>query len=508
MDSRTIALYMRLSAEDDEKGKADESNSISGQRGLMLDYLAGQPELSGHEILEFSDDGYSGTDFSRPDFQRMMKMAKEGRINVIITKDYSRLGRDYLEVGNYMECIFPLLQVRYISVNDNYDSDRNNGATGGMGVALKNLVNAMYCKDASRKTRSAKQVLARQGKYVASFTPYGYRKSAGDRHRLEPDPEAAPVVRMIFEMAADGKKYKEIAGILNGSDQDSILEYYDKKGIVRNHPRDFGRRMWSPTSVMEVLYNEVYIGKVVYGKTDDNLDTGHRVIAKSKEDWIVVENCHEPLVSLELFRAAHMAVGRREYQSRRPAGAWKRGFILCGHCGKAMYRYNGGKSYRCHWGHVHLRAAGLEENILACAKAMAESMLKELQIKKEKSRGDESLESQIEVLRKQLGRYSKEKFEIYDSYTKGNLTREVMAEKNRILKQKISDIEEQISEKTEALKAERENRIEEQEEWLDMVAGLEEFNADRLRCIIQQVNVYAEDKIEIVWNMDDFISCI
>ena len=192
----------------------------------MLDYVAGQPDLSGCDILEFSDDGYSGTDFSRPDFQKMMKMVKAGQINIIITKDYSRLGRDYLEVGNYMECIFPLLQIRYISVNDHYDSDLNNGATGGMGVALKNLVNAMYCKDASRKVRSAKLVLAKQGKYIASFAPYGYRKSAEDKHRLEPDPEAAPVVKMIFEMAADGKKYTEISNALNGAGQDSILEYY------------------------------------------------------------------------------------------------------------------------------------------------------------------------------------------------------------------------------------------------------------------------------------------
>ena len=508
MENKTIALYMRLSDEDDDKAKTDESNSISHQRKLMLDYVAGQPDLSGCDILEFSDDGYSGTDFERPDFQKMMKMVKAGQINIIITKDYSRLGRDYLEVGNYMECIFPLLQIRYISVNDHYDSDLNNGATGGMGVALKNLVNAMYCKDASRKVRSAKMVLAKQGKYIASFAPYGYRKSAEDKHRLEPDPEAAPVVKMIFEMAADGKKYTEISNILNGAGQDSILEYYDKKGIVRNHCRDFGQRMWNPTTVMEVLYNEVYIGKVINNKFADNLDTGHKVIAKEKEDWIVVENCHEPLVSLELFHAAHRAVGRRDYQKRQPAGKWRRAFIVCGHCGKAMCKYNNGKSYRCRSGHVKLNALELQENILACAKAMAESTLKDLRIKKEESGGDKSLASQIEVLRKQLGRYNKQKFEVYDSYTKGNLTREAMAEKNASLKQKIAEIEEQISEKAEELAAQKESCIEEQEGWLDMIAGLEEFDADRLRCIIQQVNVYAEDKIEIVWNMDDFFSVI
>ena len=506
MADKTIALYMRLSDEDDDKAKTDESNSISHQRKLMMDYVAGQPDLTGCDVLEFSDDGYSGTDFSRPDFQRMMKMVKAGQINIIITKDYSRLGRDYLEVGNYMECIFPLLQIRYISVNDHYDSDLNNGATGGMGVALKNLVNAMYCKDASRKVRSAKLVLAKQGKYIASFAPYGYRKSAEDKHRLEPDPEAAPVVKMIFEMAADGKKYTEISNALNGAGQDSILEYYDKKGIVRNHCRDFGRRMWSPTSVLDVLYNEAYLGKVINNKSEDNMDTGHKVVEKDREDWVVVENCHEPLVSLELFQAAHKAIGRKEYKRRKPLGAWQRGFIVCGHCGKALRRYNDGRSYRCILRHVRLKAGELEENILACAKAMAESMLKDLRMKKENSQGDESLESQIEVLRKQLGRYSKEKFEIYDSYTKGNLTREVMAGQNKVLKQKISDIEEQIAEKTEELAAQKERCTEEQEEWLDMVAGLEEFDKDRLRCIIQQVNVYAEDRIEIVWNMDDLFS--
>ena len=228
---KTVALYMRLSDEDDNLAAHEESNNIAHQRKLMLDHIEKFPDLQGFNIVEFSDDGYSGADFNRPGFQKMMKMVKAGGIQVIITKDYSRLGRDYLEVGNYMECIFPVLQVRYISVNDHYDSANSFGSTGGMSVALKNLVNALYCKDASKKVRAAKAVLAKQGKYIASFAPFGYQKSKNDKHMLVPDPVAAPVVQLIFELAIKGMKYTEIANYLNKNGYDSILEYCEKIGL-------------------------------------------------------------------------------------------------------------------------------------------------------------------------------------------------------------------------------------------------------------------------------------
>lgn len=212
---KTVVLYMRLSDEDDNLAAHEESNSISHQRKLMLDHIQKLPELKDCNIIEFADDGYSGADFNRPDFVKMMELVKAGKIQVIVTKDYSRLGRDYLEVGNYMECIFPVLQVRYISVNDSYDSANSFGSTGGMSVALKNLVNALYCKDASKKVRAAKAVFAKQGKYIAAFAPFGYQKSEDDKHMLVPDPVTAPVVRLIFELATKGMKYTEIANYLN-----------------------------------------------------------------------------------------------------------------------------------------------------------------------------------------------------------------------------------------------------------------------------------------------------
>ena len=500
-----LALYMRLSDEDDNMPKGAESNSISHQRQLMMEYVSGHPDLQEYRIVEFSDDGFSGADFGRPNFQKMMDMVKAGSIGVIITKDYSRLGRDYLEVGNYMECIFPLMQVRYISVNDGYDSRDSFGSTGGMGGVLKNIVNAMYCRDASRKVRSAKRVLAQQGKYIAAFAPFGYRKSAADKHVLEPDPDAAPVVRLIFQMAAEGKKYTEISDYLNRHHYDSILEYYEKNNIRRNNMRDIGEKLWSPPTVMEILFNEVYIGKVINNKTADNLDTGHKVIQNDAEDWIVVENCHEPLVSEELYRSAVKAVGRRPYRKRKSNGAWKRGLVVCAGCGKAMRKYSNGNYYQCRIHKYKVKRVELEKNVLECVKAAALTTLQDLELKKTHSAFKDTLSDEISLLKKALDKYNQQKFSIYDEYTKGRMTREAMAEKNAGVSRQIEETKQLLDEKMEEI-AQQDMCPEEDTETLTVLSLLDEFDADKIRYLVDQVLVHSETEIEIVWNADDFIA--
>ena len=201
------AVYLRLSREDGDvtDGGKTVSNSIANQNELVMDYLKSHPEIK--VVDTYTDDGFSGVN----------------------TKDFSRLGRDYLEVGNYMEITFPMLGVRYIAVNERYDSKESSGATGGLSVALKNIVNAMYCRDASKKVRSAKLVLAKQGKYYASYAPFGYQKSKEDKYVLEPDPIAAPVVKLIFEMAADGKGGKAHRG-RPGQTTDYGYGYHERRG--------------------------------------------------------------------------------------------------------------------------------------------------------------------------------------------------------------------------------------------------------------------------------------
>lgn len=479
--------------------------SFSHQRKLMLDHIQKLPELKDCNIMEFSDDGYSGADFSRPNFVKMMDLVKAGKIQVIVTKDYSRLGRDYLEVGNYMECIFPVLQVRYISVNDNYDSANSFGSTGGMSVALKNLVNALYCKDASKKVRAAKAVLAKQGKYIAAFAPFGYQKSEDDKHMLVPDPVTAPVVQLIFELAIKGMKYTEIANYLNNNGYDSIFEYYQKIGVKRCYERDIGEHMWSASTVMEILYNEVYIGSVINNKTADNIDTGHQVVQRDKEDWIIVENCHEPLVSVEDFKLAHKMIARREVTKRKPNGKWRKSYIRCGICGKGLYKYGNKSSYRCHNGHVsRIRGEELEATLLDIARNMALAQLQEFELKTDGGNCLDNLEREIESLKKSKAHYAKLKFEIYDDYTKTNITRDQMAKKTAEVKQKIAEIESLITEKQETLDMQKDLFLDAKQEQLTKLSKLDEFDEEVIRYLIDYVLVYDNEHIEIRWNFDDF----
>ena len=223
-----VGIYARLSFESEANKERD---TVDTQIAYIREFINSQDDMV--EVEVYADISVTGTTFERPEFDRMIQDIRAGRINTVITRDLSRLGRNYVEAGNYIECIFPVLQVRYISVNDNYDSANSFGSTGGMSVALKNLVNALYCKDASKKVRAAKAVLAKQGKYIAAFAPFGYQKSEDDKHMLVPDPVTAPVVQLIFELAIKGMKYTEIANYLNNNGYDSIFEYYQKIGVKR-----------------------------------------------------------------------------------------------------------------------------------------------------------------------------------------------------------------------------------------------------------------------------------
>lgn len=244
-EKRKLAFYIRLSDADEEvkAGTKDESNSITGQRKLLYAYIKKTEEFAGFEVLEYFDDGYSGTMFNnRAEFQRLIQDAELGRFECIIVKDFSRFGRDYLEVGNYLEFVFPAMGMRFISVNDNYDSDRNFGVTGGMDVAYKNLIYQLYSMDLSRKVKSARRTRNLSGEYTASFVCYGYKKDPDDKHKLIIDEEAAKVVVEIFSLIIAGYNASEVARILNerksrqefktSGRMESIMFRFIIKGII------------------------------------------------------------------------------------------------------------------------------------------------------------------------------------------------------------------------------------------------------------------------------------
>lgn len=200
-----LYLYIRLSSADRDMKHKTESDSIANQRLLLHQYLKNHKEFQFYEVEEFIDDGYSGTNDNRPAFENMIEHLKNGDSKLVICKDFSRFFRDYVEIGDYLERIFPFLGVRFISVNDNYDSNNYIGTTGGIDVVMQSIVYSFYSKDLSQKIKTVMRAKAKKGQYIGSFAPYGYVKDPENKNHLLPDPETAPIVRRIFDMALDGK---------------------------------------------------------------------------------------------------------------------------------------------------------------------------------------------------------------------------------------------------------------------------------------------------------------
>ena len=229
---KCIGIYLRLSLEDVDKrtNKAkDESNSIAAQRQLIQRHIEQNPYLCNLPQMEFCDDGFSGTNFERPDFQRMIDLIRAGEIHIVIVKDLSRFGRDYLEVGDYLEHIFPFLGVRMISINDHYDSEKYQGNTAGMDIAFRNLIYDYYSKDLSKKVKSAMRTKQRNGGYITCCT-YGYKVSPKNKHQMVIDPETAPIVRKIFTDVIGGKSTSQVARELNAEGIPTPQQY---KGVTQ-----------------------------------------------------------------------------------------------------------------------------------------------------------------------------------------------------------------------------------------------------------------------------------
>ncbi len=510
MGKNVIAMYLRLSGEDKETGK-NESNSIANQRQLILDYIQSDKTLSEYEVREFVDDGVSGVRFDRAAFQDMIEQAQNGEIQIIMTKDYSRLGRDYLEVGKYMECLFPLLRVRYIAVNEHYDSDDYAGKTGGMEVGMKNIINMMYSRDASKKVMAARKVLAEQGKFIGSFAPYGYVKSPEDKHKLVPDPEAAEVVKRIFTLAAEGKKYKEIARILNEAGVETCLDYQKSHGRGRKHGTEVKVHQWSSTTVMDILYSEVYIGTIINNRTALNRKTGYKAKRRKPEEWTVVENCHEPIVSRELYEAAHKKLGRKSHAKKVRTDNSIARMLLCGCCGHTLIKRHG--KYKCpanlnpaelNCSKVRLDAEVFEDTVMTYIRTTAESFLRSLENKKKMKQEAQGNEPDVEVIRQKIRQLESRRFQAYDDYTREKLSREEMRNLRDKLQEEINALNETLAAHEKEL-AVLSQMPDVSEDKVTLLAGLTEFNAEAVRVLVKSITLFEDGNMEIIWNIEDFI---
>lgn len=290
------ALYVRLSKED---GGKDNGNTVDNQQALLREFIENQPCMRLYDT--YIDNGFSGTSFGRPAFQKMMADAMAGKINCIIVKDLSRLGRNYLEAGEYLEKIFPALNLRFISVTDHFDTWSPSSFEDGITIPLKNLVNEIYAKDISRKIGPALDMKKAEGRYGGGAAPYGYRKSAAQKGRYEIDEQAAEVVRHIYQMRAGGCSYCGIVKTLNEKGVKSPSAYRFEKGIVKDERMQ--KSPWNRYAIRDMLHDEVYLGNMVRGKTHSAFYKGEKRHPVARTEWIVVQGTHDPVISRELFDA-------------------------------------------------------------------------------------------------------------------------------------------------------------------------------------------------------------
>ena len=330
-----VCGYVRLSREDGDK---DESNSVTGQKDLIRDYLSRHPEL--RECGMKVDDGYTGSNFDRPAFHEMMAEVKAGKINCIVVKDLSRFGRNHLGVGEYLEQLFPFLGVRFIAINDHYDTLHSNVESDELVIPFKNLVNEAYCRDTSVKTRSQLEIKRQRGDFIGSFAVFGYRKDPEDHHRLLVDDYAADVVRDIFKWKLDGISAGDIACRLTKDGIPTPMDYKRSQGMRYSTAfRVKEESTWSAGMVLRILKNPVYIGVLEQGRVTTPSYKVKRLVRKPREEWAVVENCHEPIIDRYDFESVQkvLALDTRTSVSGTAVELFS-GIVYCGECGSAMIR--------------------------------------------------------------------------------------------------------------------------------------------------------------------------
>ncbi|QIB69606.1 recombinase family protein [Aminipila butyrica] len=327
-------IYGRLSFEDDRK---KESDSIGNQIAMLEHYIGERPDLK--LISVFKDVNQTGTNFQRSGFKEMMEAIKCGKINCIVVKDLSRFGRNYIEAGTYLEKILPFLNVRFISVNDNYDSLHPAVQDEEYGIPLKNLIHDMYARDISQKIKAGLAVKRGKGEFTGGIAPYGYLK--GDGGKLLIDEQIAPIVRDLFQWAKDGMSVSCIAQKLNEAGISSPSQYRYTKGILKSE-RYAEVRYWYKNTVRRILSNPVYLGHMVQGKTTSDLWGNGGGIDIPQEQWVEIKNTHEPLVDEETFLAVRQIKQERWQCSKDkivPQGSnLLKGRVFCGDCKRSMKR--------------------------------------------------------------------------------------------------------------------------------------------------------------------------
>lgn len=332
-----VAAYLRLSRDDEPDGSA-ESNSIRSQRDMICSYIRKQDDMEIYDI--YVDNGWTGTNFDRPSFRRMMEDIKAGHVDCVIVKDLSRFGRDYIEAGRLIQKTFPAFSVRFIALNDKFDSLTADFNEKTLVLPVKNFINDAYCSDISKKVRSHQQAKREKGDFIGAFAVYGYYKDPGNTSHLLVDKYAAGIIKKIFAWKIAGLSNLAIAKKLDGMGILSPMEYKKSKG--EKFSTGFATHVkakWSAVAVRRILTNELYTGTMVQGKSEKASYKMKRLAAKPKEEWVRVADTHEAVVPAEDFETVQKLLGIDTRASAGNEGCHMfTGFLFCGDCGEPMIR--------------------------------------------------------------------------------------------------------------------------------------------------------------------------
>ncbi len=505
---KTVALYMRISSEDAREG---ESCSIVNQRALLLDYVRSHEEFGGWNILEFCDDGYSGINFERPGIQKLLAVAGD-TVNCIIVKDFSRFGRNLVEVGDYLDQIFPFLGVRFIAVNEDYDSGQALGSSVGLDVTLKALVYEMYSRDVSEKMRCVKHAKMRKGEYQGIIAFYGYKRSKREKGRLEIDRPAAEVVRRIFRMAADGITPTNIAVELNREGIPSPLMYRKENHTDTGHNWRVAGDMtcWTRENVRRTLCDERYTGRLIsHKRAKEDISTKTARLLPG-EEWIIAEDAHEALVSQELFEQAQTVLKHCHHKKtpRKPYQRF-RGLLKCTYCGRALLRITGKETYYyCITRRVLPEApcAGVRLTEEELVNSLLESLRIQIQLAGQPEESRQNGRTEHSILKEKLKECQKDadrckvrQAAIFEDYAEGRIRKQEYLSKKREIAARQEEVTGQYKELSDKLAEAAQGRSREAVD-LGRYAFVKELTREMLEELVKEIRAGRENAIEIVWN--------
>ncbi|WP_286081685.1 recombinase family protein [Parablautia intestinalis] len=511
---KVVAVYLRLSLEDERGMETRESNSISSQRILIRGFIRQDEELKEYEVKEFCDDGWSGTGMDRPGMNRLLAEVKKNRVQCIVVKDMSRFSRDYIEMGTYLGQIFPFMGVRFIALGDHYDSREHGGTTIGIDTAFQTLLYDLYSKDVSVKVKASFENKCANGEYVFGQVPFGYRKSTEERNTVIVDKKEAEVVRYIFSLAVQGKGSTGIAVQLRREGIPTITQMRrpDKK------TEDGKTHAWSSQAVRNILNNRFYLGEMAYGKTVRKSVGSKNDIYIPKEEWKVIPDHHEALVTPEVFAQVSKFRPELSTKQKREKNPLT-GKLHCGGCGYAMvYKPLQGKNkyrrFECHKHSLlkipecctYFNADILEELVLAMInkelmmRGEAAGQEKSLHMF-QKARGME-IRKQLKNLHQERKQALESKEALYERYAAGGMTPEEyrreadgLDQQAGLLKRQIHDGEEEI------LKLEEEcERLEADMKQVIRYSHMEKLTQELADTFVKKVYVYKGKRVEIEWN--------